>query len=314
MASPQYSIPLQPGIVGGVITVPNDRRYISWRGYVAIGYALLFGAASIWFLVRYSASVWSLVLFPPSSSLLDLVLLWSGSLFLVLSSILFFWLGTQVFWEARRWRLANQRRQQVVGLSFAAGAPLANPQPFPNAAALPPGFIIKLKANWLPLFLSCCLLVSILLFLSFGPTLEGNTVHQDLLSLAISSSYWVILLGRLSLSQRIVITPEALIVRHALFDWFRLPFWPVGGWQYGDKIIPWSDARLFAIREGKPGASKVRYEVSSPIKVVTFSRIVRSRWWSLYRPAQPFGEYNAQMDALLALISACTGLLLYDVR
>lgn len=34
----------------------------------------------------------------------------------------------------------------------------------------------------------------------------------------------------------------------------------------------------------------------------------------LRRPAQPFGEYNAQMDALLALISARTGLLLYNVR
>ncbi|HEX6779367.1 MAG TPA: hypothetical protein VF099_14250 [Ktedonobacterales bacterium] len=34
----------------------------------------------------------------------------------------------------------------------------------------------------------------------------------------------------------------------------------------------------------------------------------------LRRPAQPFGEYNAQMDALLAFISARTGLLLYNVR
>jgi hypothetical protein len=79
-------------------------------------------------------------------------------------------------------------------------------------------------------------------------------------------------------------------------------------------MILWSDARLFAIRIGKPGAAKVCYELSSPLKVVTFARIVRPRWWALYRPAQPFGEYNAQMDALLALISAHTGLLLYDVR
>jgi hypothetical protein len=164
------------------------------------------------------------------------------------------------------------------------------------------------------MFLLCCLLIGIFFSPTLGPLLEGSSIPPNWLSLASLSSYWVILLGRLSLSQRIVITPEALIVRHALFDWFRLPFWPIGGWQYGDKIIPWNEARLFAIREGQPGASKVRYELSSPFQVVTFSRIVRPRWWALCRPAQPFGEYNAQMDALLALISARTGLLLYDVR
>jgi hypothetical protein len=43
-------------------------------------------------------------------------------------------------------------------------------------------------------------------------------------------------------------------------------------------------------------------------------RIVRPRWWSRFRSGQSFGEYNAQMDALLALIAAHTDLLLYDVR
>src|SRR5262245_4824310 len=35
---------------------------------------------------------------------------------------------------------------------------------------------------------------------------------------------------------------------------------------------------------------------------------------SRFRPGPSFGEYHAQMDALLALISAHTSLLLYDVR
>ena len=107
----------------------------------------------------------------------------------------------------------------------------------------------------------------------------------------------------------IQVTAQGLIIRHSIYDWFKTTSGPF--WKWG---IPWSEARLFAIREGKHGASQVRYELSCPLKVVTFSRIVRPRWWALYRPAQPFGEYNAQMDALLALISARTGLLLYDVR
>ena len=79
-------------------------------------------------------------------------------------------------------------------------------------------------------------------------------------------------------------------------------------------MIWWQDARLFAIRGGKPGARRVRYELSSPTTVVAFDRILRPRWWSRFQPGQPFEVYQAQMDALLALISARTGLPLYDVR
>ncbi len=69
---------------------------------------------------------------------------------------------------------------------------------------------------------------------------------------------------------------------------------------------------LYAI--GKPGAPARHYELSSPYEVVKWQRIRRPHWWSLYRPSIAYAEYDAQMEALIALISGVTGLPLYDAR
>jgi hypothetical protein len=113
---------------------------------------------------------------------------------------------------------------------------------------------------------------------------------------------------RWSLPQRIEVTPAGLIVKHRRYDWAR------NGQQGKKKMIPWHEAQLFAIRSGKPGGATIRYELSSPTTVLTFDRILRPRWWSRFQPAPSFGEYNMQMEALLSLICAHTGLRLYDVR
>jgi hypothetical protein len=103
--------------------------------------------------------------------------------------------------------------------------------------------------------------------------------------------------------QRIEVTQEGLTVRHT------------AGWvRHGTNRIRWSEARLFAIRDGKPGEPAVHYELSSPYNVVQWTRARHNCWWALHRPAIPFAEYDAQMEALIALISGITGLPLYDVR
>ena len=237
--------------------------------------------------------------------------------FIFLSPFLVY--ATLMFIKARRWNIINPRRQQAAAYGFASGVPLAEPQPFPNIEALPLPFKIRLKTNWGLVTSLFCLLIGLLFFLQLNDyhSQRGWSFQQSLAHITNNWPFLVALpLSMLAfcfvwtaLSQSIEVTAQGLIVWHPMYDWFKTisgPFWK---WE-----IPWSDVRLFAIRDGKPGASKVRSELSSPFQVVTFSRIVRPRWWSLYRPTQPFGEYNAQMDALLALISARTGLLLYDVR
>jgi len=112
------------------------------------------------------------------------------------------------------------------------------------------------------------------------------------------------------LPPKIEITQEGIIVRHGFYDWLETEM----RFRYGKRTILWNEARLFAIRDGKPGKPAVHYELSSPYEVVKWRRIRQPRWWSLYRPVIPFAEYDAQMEALIALISGITGLPLYDVR
>lgn len=299
---PQPPAP-QPGVVW-LPPVANDRSYLRMMGGGIVLCALLMGFMYI------SSHLESTQ--PDFIGLGEL-------LFILIFPCLFY--GIQFFIQARRWDVVNQRRQAAAAWGFAAGVPVAEPQPFPNIEALPLPFTIKLRRNWLTIFALFCFLVAIVSSLQVNFYLTNNFSFQQMITvitdwLANPSSFWLVdvclIAGCIiwgSLPQSIEVTAQGLIVRHPKYDWFKTASGPFWKW-----VIPWSDIRLFAIREGKPGASKVRYEVSSPFKVVTFSRIVRPRWWSLYRPAQPFGEYNAQMDALLALISARTGLLLYDVR
>jgi hypothetical protein len=136
---------------------------------------------------------------------------------------------------------------------------------------------------------------------SFVEALWRSVLHSWE-ALVISWSFPLLMLGRMCRPQQIALTPEGVSVRHPDVVWGK------------PHLIRWQEARLFAIRDGKPGGARVRYELSSPTTVVTFERILRPSFWSRFQPAQPFGEYHMQMEALLALISAHTGLLLYDVR
>jgi hypothetical protein len=297
---PQPPAP-QPGMVW-LPPVANDRSGLRIVGGLIVFYALLMG-------FLYTASYLGNVQ-PDFVGLGEL-------LFILILPGLFY--GIRFFIQAQRWNVINQRRQTAVAWGSASGVPLAEPQPFPNIEALPLPFTIKLRRNWPAIFALFCFLVVLVSSLQANLYSAGNNISfQQVIVDWITnpSSFWSVDVCLIafcivwgSLPQSIEVTAQGLIIRHPMYDWFKTANGPFWKW-----VIPWSDIRLFAIREGKPGASKVRYELSSPLKVVTFSRIVRPRWWSLYRPAQPFGEYNAQMDALLALISARTGLLLYDVR
>jgi hypothetical protein len=80
-----------------------------------------------------------------------------------------------------------------------------------------------------------------------------------------------------------------------------------------EETVPWETARLFAITSGRHAT--VHYELSSSqaradwiwVRPGTFSA-------RLYGPTIPQDEYDRQMEALLALIAAKTGLLLQDLR
>lgn len=227
--------------------------------------------------------------------------------------------------QGRGWDVVNERRQIAAAWGLASGIPPATPQPLPSAESLPERFVLNLKTNWFA-FVALPFLAGGLLFviwayfgLSLG-LLLGEPLRE---SLQLAVSFWAFALvltftvianvTRLALSpERIEVTYEGLSVTGVPSVW-RKTSRPIRT-PNRTRMVSWEEARLFAIRSGKPGAAQIRYELSSPVTEVTFRRIVRPRFWSLYRPAQPFDQYSAQMDAVLSVISAHTGLPLYDVR
>jgi hypothetical protein len=82
-------------------------------------------------------------------------------------------------------------------------------------------------------------------------------------------------------------------------------------------IMPWYEARLFAMY-GTFGAQKsgaaITYELSSARDIVRWTWFLRKTYWVDIEPMMSHDEYNRQMQALLSLVTAKTGLPLYDLR
>lgn len=212
--------------------------------------------------------------------------------------------------EAIRWQRMHHLRQKAAREGMRAGVPLARPQPIPTGEVLPVPFTITLQPQWFRV-LAFTVLVGLVAIIFTSSAAAGGTfdLYADWpTALSFGLFYGTLFSWRLYLPQRIVVSADGLLVRHPLLDWW------VSNWQMGERFIPWSEARLFAIRSSQPGTPATRYELSSATRVVPFGRARRSRWWALYRPVIPWQDYNFQMDALLDVIVTKTGLPLYDVR
>jgi hypothetical protein len=89
--------------------------------------------------------------------------------------------------------------------------------------------------------------------------------------------------------------------------------------RYGERTgrVMWEEAHLFALY-GTFGAQKSRavltYELSSAREIVRWIWVQRKTYVLGLKPTIPLDEYNRQMQALLSLIAARTGLPLYDLR
>jgi len=81
--------------------------------------------------------------------------------------------------------------------------------------------------------------------------------------------------------------------------------------------VRWSEARLFAFYDTlgvqKSGAS-ITYELSSARNIVRWTWVQRKTRFMGQEPIATQDEYNHQMQGLLALVQARTGLPLYDLR
>ncbi|HEY7348270.1 MAG TPA: hypothetical protein VH599_08095 [Ktedonobacterales bacterium] len=246
--------------------------------------------------------------------------LWKETLEDIVYPVLFFALGTWMFkgvplWQvftgtclpwllrggiraARNfgglWRVEQRRQAAAKRYEW---VPLAQPQPIADPAVLPLPCMISSKPGWLfyPLMLIVIWIVIILWMLVWIWQYAGPPVHALVLSLIITlplSSIWY-----LAEYQWIEAREEGLTIRS----------------RFRRRSIHWDEARLFAIDATvKTDQTPDRYELSSATTILRWSRKLESSRFT--RLSSPIQEYARQMDSLLALIAARTGLPLYDLR
>lgn len=206
-----------------------------------------------------------------------------------------------VRWGKRRLKIELLRQVAASGEEDARLL-LATNQPQPDEAALALPCKIKLRPKWTPPIL-CFLGIAIVVFtvltiflLNTPPAPFGAYV----------AAYGVILLFPMLISslfpllawQTMIVTTEGLRIQA------ERPL-----------TIKWQDAQLFTIYPAnKPSEPPIRYELSGPKAIVRWKRMPRGVSSLLTKTPDPFDEYDRQMEALLALITAKTGLPLYDLR
>jgi len=212
-------------------------------------------------------------------------------------------------------RIERRRFAAVQGNQLFLAADL----PAPVTASLPLPITIKLrpKKGCFLLIIECIvgeLLIAMILFaglltwfLSFPflPVSDQQLINFLVFCSIIFGPALVILFPMLILPpgrQQIKVTEGGLAVRN-------------GGIQ--TSRVLWHDACLFAMY-GTFGAQKNRaaitYELSSARDIVRWTWVLRKTYWVGLGPTIPHDEYNRQMQALLAFVTARTGLPLYDLR
>lgn len=224
------------------------------------------------------------------------------------------WLLIALVYLLQAWRLKPLQLRRQMAATGAVGMllPLATVQPIPNLAALPLPFTIRLRPQW--------------------PAICMTIVAIWLLPLGIFSLFWPYKLSDafpfILLVGGFFLVPLAALMG-GIFIWqgyTRIEVYDAGlRFAQGghDTFIRWNETRLFAIFSpnllNRRTSLPISYELSSRYGILRIPRVYRKITFSQFFlpvmvPRVPFDDYDRQMDALLSLIAAKTGLPLYDLR
>ena len=214
------------------------------------------------------------------------------------------------FFQWRYWKGIEQRRYAAV---YGERTLLAAEQPSPNPASMPLPVTIKLHYHkeFLLLMTGAGLLFSLLFagaatflnndYLLFTP----NRLLFFLVVFAIFAALFLALLFAIFLSrigrQQVEVTESGLTARF-------------GG---RTATVMWGEARLFAMYAtfgARESGAAMTFELSSATDIVRWTWVWRKSYLLGLWPAIAHDEYNLQMQALLSLVEAKTGLALYDLR
>jgi MFS family permease len=235
---------------------------------------------------------------------------------IVMSSILTIIINMK---QIRFWKRLEQRRQAAAKADHSL---LAAEQPVPDAIALPLPTTIGQRPKWvtfllIPGIMLLIMLIAVIAFVVFLPHLLPPLPHHralphNFLFIVVGISAILIFLycGLIFGILYAKVRQQLTVTEHGLIMVGLLP-----------KVhsVSWQEARLFAIN-GMYGAKKYPYpsiyELSSANDVIRWSWMRRNSARALFfaQPTLPTEEYEKQMQALLSLIAARSGLPLYDLR
>lgn len=223
------------------------------------------------------------------------------------------------------WRLRSlQSRREMAGAGVLGIQPLAAAQPAPNLAALPVPCTIQLRPKWTTICMIAlaCWLLPIGVFYLFWPSTFSHNLYFTVENAHTTYVFpLIVLVGGFFAALASLMGGIFIWQGYARIEVYDAGLRVVQGGH--DTFIRWNEARLFAIfsptllsrRTGLPTS----YELSSRYGIARLPRVYRKMTFSQFSlpimvPRVPFDEYDRQMDALLSLIAAKTGLPLYDLR
>lgn len=216
--------------------------------------------------------------------------------------------------QKRYWERIEQRRFAAVQGNRTL---LAAEHPMSNAASLPLPITIKLRYSkeFLLFNTGVALLLALLLAVAFIWFNNGPLPFTSNRLLFFPVSFLILVV--------LVLVPCIAIFIAITFT----PLWRqqlevtesglTARYDGGVSSIAWDEARLFAVY-GTFGAQKsgavITYELSSARAIVRWTWVKGKSYFMGLEPTAPFDEYYLQMQALQVLVTAKTGLALYDLR
>jgi amino acid transporter len=219
--------------------------------------------------------------------------------------------------RAQAWKRHEQCRQ-LAAQGNREQVTLAIAQPVPDAFGLPFSTILNAKNRLSTYLLIFGLLFVLIAFLILMVEIMLAAILSHTSTIYVSRAT-VIINAIILLTLLLLSGIGAVFARRQIVQ--QLEFTEVGLRKHAGKkvtFVPWDEARLFAIISATPAVKKTSgypttYELSSAKEVLRWStsEIMPS---FVGQTAVASDEYRRQMQALLSVIAARTGLPLYDLR
>jgi hypothetical protein len=187
--------------------------------------------------------------------------------------------------------------------------PRAEPQPLPDENMLSLPCTFKLRRNWRGMAATSGAVALV------AWVLLGATFVRILTPVSVIGWLGSTIICALCISAMVLL----LLIKFTPLQWLEVTDEGVISYESGNpKTLCWEEIRLFVIssnqsKEEPPGRYQL-FRKHGPGLALDVRRSPRQSLFQMEKPSLPFDEYDRQMNGLLSVIVAKTGLPLYDLR